>query len=192
MRKVRRVMTGVDHEGKSVFVSDEQVTGVSPPLLGGTELVALHGADDVETVPVIDFQSEPGRRRYLPEPEGYRFSIFSFPPKGGITVPEDFEAALAQSVQIVPGIEDVVAERDGRHYTPTVDLEYVIEGQFRLTLDDGASKILRAGDCLVQCGAKHSWTNEGSGPATMLLVFIGARLDESRFGDRRIRQRSRP
>ena len=104
-----------------------------------------------------------------------------------MTVPDDLTGGdRAESAQLAPGLEDAVSSPDGWHYTSTVDLEYVIKGEFTLYLDEGASKVLRAGDCIVHCGEKHSWVNESDAQATMLLVFIGAEQDEQRFGARRI------
>lgn len=185
MDKIRRVVSGIDAGGKSIFVSDEEVRAIAPPILGGAKLIDLFGEDAIPTVP-NDGSHDEGRRYFPAGPEGYRYTLFSYPPQTEMVVPDDLEAAIAASAEMAPGLEDAVSEPDGWHYTPTVDLEYVIEGEFTLTVDDGASKVLRAGDCMVQCGAKHSWVNNGPGQATMLLVFIGAKFDESRFGPHRI------
>ena len=182
MHKIRRVVAGIDETGKSVFVSDEEVPAIAPPILGGARLIDLFGGDEVPTVP-NDGSHDPKRRYFPGAPEGYRFTLFSYPPQGRMVVPDDLEAAIAESARLAPGLEDAVSQPDGWHYTPTVDLEYVIEGEFTLYLDEGASKVLRAGDCIVHCGEKHSWVNESDAQATMLLIFIGAHQDESRFKD---------
>jgi hypothetical protein len=175
------VIAGIDGTGKSVFVSDEQVQAIAPPILGGATLIDLFGEDGVPTVP-NDGSHDEGRR-YFPPAGGYRFTLFSYPPQGKMTVPDDLEAAIAESARLAPGLEDAVSQPDGWHYTKTVDLEYVMEGEFTLYLDDGAKKVLRKGDCIVHCGEKHSWVNESDAQATMLLVFIGAEQDEARFKD---------
>jgi mannose-6-phosphate isomerase-like protein (cupin superfamily) len=185
MEQIRRVITGIDPTGKSVVVSDQQVTAVAPPILGGAQLIDLFGADEIPTVPNDGSHDE--TRRYFPaSPEGYRFTVFSYPPQGEVVVPDDLDSAIAESARLAPGLEDAVSTPDGWHYTSTVDLEYVIEGEFTLYLDEGASTVLRAGDCIVHAGEKHSWVNTGTTQATMLLVFIGARQDESRFKSYRI------
>jgi mannose-6-phosphate isomerase-like protein (cupin superfamily) len=180
MDEIRRVIAGIDESGKSIFVSDEQVQAIAPPVLGGARLIDLFGSDEIPTVP--NDGSHDVYRRYFPKgPEGYRFTLFSYPPAGQMVVPDDLEAAIAESARVAPGLEDAVSQPDGWHYTATVDLEYVIEGEFTLYLDDGASKVLRAGDCIVHCGEKHSWVNESTTQATMLLIFLGAKQDVSRF-----------
>ena len=184
MDTIRRVIAAVDDSGKSVFVSDEEVRAISPPILGGATLIDLFGEDGTPTVP--NQGEHDAARRYFPPAGGYRYTLFSYPPASRMTVPDDLEAAIAHSARIAPGLEDAVSTPDGWHYTATVDLEYVIEGEFTLYVDDGERKVLRAGDCIVHCGEKHSWVNESDAQATMLLVFIGARQDEQRFGRHRI------
>jgi mannose-6-phosphate isomerase-like protein (cupin superfamily) len=186
MDKIRRVIAGIDETGKSVFVSDTEVPAIAPPILGGATLIDLFGSDEIPTVP--NDGSHDASRRYFPgSPEGFRYTLFSYPPQGAMVVPDDLASALAESARLAPGLEDAVSQPDGWHYTATVDLEYVIEGEFTLYLDDGASRVLRQGDCIVHCGEKHSWVNEGTTQATMLLTFIGARQDVARFQDRAIK-----
>ena len=185
MDNVRRVITGIDEAGKSIVVRDDMVQGICPPVLGGAALIDLFGEDAIPTVP--NDGSHDQTRRYFPaSPEGYRFTIFSYPPQGEMRVPDDLDTAIAESARMAPGLEDAVSSPDGWHYTATVDLEYVIEGEFTLYLDEGATTTLRKGDCIVHCGEKHSWVNTGDSQATMLLVFIGAHQDESRFGPYKI------
>ncbi len=49
--KVRRVVTGQDASGKSVFVSDEEVEPVTLELLPGAEFHRLWGADETSKLP---------------------------------------------------------------------------------------------------------------------------------------------
>jgi hypothetical protein len=184
MQSIRRVIAAIDDTGKSVFVSDAQVPAITPPILTGARLIDLFGEDETPIVPNHGTHDE--SRRYFPPPGGYRYTLFSYPPQTQMVVPDDLDAAIAESARLAPGLEDSVSQPDGVHYTRTVDLEYVIEGEFTLYLDDGASKTLRAGDCIVHCGERHSWANESNAQATMLLVFIGALQEEERFGSYKI------
>ncbi len=181
MQNIRRVITGIDENGRSVFVADEILEAKVPPTLGGNQIFDLFGSDAVPIVP-NDGTVEQGLRFFPTLPEGYRFIIFTYPPESEITVPEDPAAAWAETERLTPGMGDAVSDSGGMHYTATIDLEYVIAGEFTLTLDDGVSKVLKAGDSLIQCGAKHAWANKSDSPATLLLVFVGAKQDESRFG----------
>jgi hypothetical protein len=182
MQQIRRVITGIDEQGRSVFVSDEQVEAKVPPLLTGNQVLELFGADAIPTVP-NDGAVEEGLRFFPTTPEGFRFVIFTYPPNSERPeMPEDLEWATAETDRLTPGMTDAVSDASGMHYSATVDIEYVLAGEFTLTLEGGAKKVIPAGTALIQCGANHSWANESDQPATMLLVFIGAHLDASRFG----------
>jgi len=182
VERIRRVVTGIDADGRSTFVSDEVVEAKLPPSLNGNRILDLFGQDEIPTVP-NDGTVREGLRFFPTGPEGYRFVIFSYPPAHEMTFPDDLEAALAETERLTPGMGDAVSDSGGMHFSATVDLEYVISGEFTLTLDSGEKKVLRAGDSAVQCGAKHSWTNDSDDWAVMLLVFVGAHLQADRFAD---------
>jgi hypothetical protein len=172
MERVRRVVTGVEEGGGSVFVRDDNVEPVRPPILGGNTLHILYGDD----APVVAPTSGEVRDdlTWLPNPGGYRFLMFTYPPASRRVFPGGLEASIAETDRTLPGLTDIVSGANGMHTTPTVDLEYVVAGELILTLDSGQQKTLRAGDVLIQCGASHAWSNDGDTEATMLLVFVGA------------------
>src|SRR5947207_11371104 len=92
-RQVRRVVTGVDAAGKSVFVSDEAVDATTLTLLPGSEFHKLWGADVVPSLPTDGKQ--PAHHLYFPPPGGFRFGFFTVPPDGGeLPADLDFTAAL--------------------------------------------------------------------------------------------------
>ena len=68
----------------------------------------------------------------------------------------------------------LVADDPGMHTTDTVDFEVVISGEIVLELDDGAEKVLRAGDTNIQNGTRHRWHNRGSEPAVIATFIVGA------------------
>jgi uncharacterized cupin superfamily protein len=175
----RRVITGVDADGKSVFISDEQLEPAVPPLLGGVKIVQLFGEDSIPTVP-NDGTFPDDLRFFASGRESYRFMICSYPPASEVTPPDDIEAATAETERVTPGILDLGPMAYGLHYTPSVDLIYVLGGEVTITLDDAATTVLKAGDSLMQCGARHAWANNGSEWATFLVGTLGADLDESR------------
>jgi quercetin dioxygenase-like cupin family protein len=63
----------------------------------------------------------------------------------------------------------------GMHTTDTIDLEVILRGEVILELDDGAERLLRAGDTVVQNGTRHRWRNPGPEPALMAVLMLGAR-----------------
>ena len=179
MREIRRVITGVNEAGQSVFVRDDVVEAISPPLLGGNSIFTLYGSDEHPIVP--NDGSFPDDLRYFPTAQGFRMGIFTHPPKSEQTTYEDFDAAFAETERMSPGLTNIVTDELAMHATSTIDLEYVIAGEFTLTLDSGETKVLKAGDTIVHCGENHKWSNEGTERAVMLVVFIGADSNPSRF-----------
>jgi mannose-6-phosphate isomerase-like protein (cupin superfamily) len=62
----------------------------------------------------------------------------------------------------------------GNHRTDTIDFDVILEGTVELELPGHGSKILGAGDVVVQRGTWHKWSNRGDGPARWIAVMIGA------------------
>ena len=171
---VRRVVTGHDDSGKAVFVSDEAVPPITTPLMPGTEFHQLWGGDEAPTFP--DDGSRPTPTTYFPLVGGYRFGIFSIGPAGGAPPADlDVGAAVADLQKQLPGLMDHMEPDDpGMHTTDTIDFEIVLSGEIVLELDDGAERVLRAGDTVVQNGTRHRWTNRGDVPAVLAVFIVGA------------------
>lgn len=60
------------------------------------------------------------------------------------------------------------------HRTDTIDFNLIVSGEVWLELDDGVEVQLKAGDCVVQNGARHRWRNPSSEPCIMAVAQIGA------------------
>lgn len=178
MDQIRRVIAGIDADGRSIFVSDEVVVAKRSPLKKGPMLL-IFGDDNIPTVP--NSGRLESRLGYFPaHPGGYRMMIFTHEPGDGVTIPEDPETL--ETLRRDAENQGLSRGHTGTmHATATVDLEYVIQGEMTLTLDSGESRVLRAGDSIIQCGVRHRWQNTGDGPASVLVCFIGAHADEARF-----------
>lgn len=172
--KVRRVVTGQDASGKSVFVSDDQVDPVTLDLLPGSEFHLLWGDDDMPKLPTDG--TPPPTKGYFPPSNGFRWYFFTLPPEA-VAAPEniDFAAALTEAAEKLPGLTDVLEpDHPGMHTTDTVDFEVVLSGEIVLELDDGAEVTLKAGDTVVQNGTRHAWHNRGDVAAVIAVGLIGA------------------
>jgi mannose-6-phosphate isomerase-like protein (cupin superfamily) len=163
---VRRVVTGHNASGKSVFVSDESVAP-SPT----TGFHRLWGGDSTPQFP--DDGSIPDHHMYFPPIGGFRFGMFSLPP-----------ASTAGS-EMAPGTGDIETEAPGllrymdlsdpgMHTTDTIDFEVILEGTVVLELDDGAEVTLHPGDTVVQNGTRHRWKNPGDTTARLAVFMCGA------------------
>ena len=175
---VRRVVTGVDASGKSVFVSDEQVAPKTVSLMPGTEFHQMWGADEQVALPSDG--NQPAWKGYFPPVQGFRFGCFTLGPES-VTLPEDldFDAALAELAERLPGLADVAEpENPGMHTTDTVDFDVVLSGEVWLELDDGAQVQLKPGDCVIQNGTRHAWHNKTDQPCTLAVAIVGARRSQ--------------
>jgi mannose-6-phosphate isomerase-like protein (cupin superfamily) len=172
--RVRRVVTGHDSTGKAVFASDEPVDPVTIALIPGTEFHLLWGADQAPTFPG-DGSPTP-QPTYFPPLGGYRFGFFTVP-AGQTSLPPDLdlEAGFAEVETKLPGLlAHMEPDNPGMHTTDTIDFEVVVSGEVVLELDDGAEKVLRPGDTVVQNGTRHRWSNRGSEPAVVAVILLGA------------------
>ena len=172
---IRRVVTGHDSAGKAVFASDEQVAPVTLALLPGSEFHQVWGADGTLSFP--DDGARPAAQQYFPPVGGFRFGFFTIPPDGGAGVPEgvDIAAALAEFSEKLPGLAEHLEPADpGMHTTATVDYGVVLSGAATLELDDGAKVVLHTGDCYIQNGTRHRWSNSGDVPAVLAVAIVGA------------------
>ena len=175
---IRRVVTGVEPSGKSVFIADDQVTPKTVSLMPGTEFHQTWGADERVTLPSDGTQ--PAWKGYFPPAEGFRFGYFTLGPES-VTLPEDldFDAALAELAERLPGLADVAEpENPGMHTTDTVDFDVVLSGEVWLELDDGAQVQLKPGDCVIQNGTRHAWHNKTDQPCTLAVAIVGARRSQ--------------
>jgi len=172
--RVRRVVTGHDGTGKAVFASDELVDPVTVALIPGGEFHLLWGADQPATFP--DDGAPTAQPTYFPPLGGYRFGFFTVPPATDAAPGElDIEAGLAEFEAKLPGmLARMEPDNPGMHTTDTIDFEVVVSGEVILELDDGAEKVLRPGDTVVQNGTRHRWANRGTTPAVVAVILLGA------------------
>jgi hypothetical protein len=164
----RRVVTGVDPSGKSVFVSDTDVDGTVVP--GSGTMYDVWGVDGTFDAP--NDGDHPSYTTFFPPSVGFRYIVATFPPNasGGdaVALPEDVDA-------LIPGASEFLeADNPGMHTTQTVDIGVVLTGELWLELDDGAEVHLGVGDIVVQNGTRHAWRNKSSQPCTVAYALVGA------------------
>lgn len=162
---VRRVVTGHDASGRSVFVSDEAVAPAAH-----TGFHRLWGGDTTPQFP--DDGGMPDHHMYVPPIGGFRFGMFAIPPEG---VAGSDAIGLTDIETEAPGLLRYMDPSDpGMHTTDTIDFEVVLEGTVVLELDDGAKVTLHAGDTVVQNGTRHRWSNPGDTTARLAVFMCGA------------------
>jgi mannose-6-phosphate isomerase-like protein (cupin superfamily) len=171
--RVRRVLTGHDADGKSIFIADGEAPNVkemaSMPGLALTDLwettespASNDGNKDAAVRPV----------RLEPPKNGTILRIVEFPPDSAWRASADAKAAFKS---IGAGHAKDKASRDPMmHKTSTVDYIIVLEGEIYAIMDTD-EKLLRAGDILVQRGTNHSWSVRGNEPCIVAAVLVSAK-----------------
>jgi quercetin dioxygenase-like cupin family protein len=180
--QIRRVVTGVTSEGKSIPYEDAVLKPVELAALPGVQMFQAWGTEGPITVPVTD--PAPNNHTFFPGPGGTRFGLFRLPPEPAGPAADSEPAAVdektlaaqaAEAEEKVPGLLGIFEpDAPGMHQTATIDYVIVLEGDLWVELDDGAEVRLPAGTCVIQNGARHGWRNHGDVPATLAYVMIDA------------------
>ncbi len=174
---VRRIVTGHDRDGRSVFVIDDVVEPIALNLLPGWELASLWGDDEPPTLPAHDAFCV--TTPLFPSVGGYRLCVVTLNP--GMASKQfaiSRDGALDEAKALLPDVLDQVDVNDpGMHTTETVDLNIILSGELFLELDDGAELRARSGDIIVQRGTRHRWHNRSCEPVQIATVMIGAHVD---------------
>jgi len=144
--QLRRVVTGSNEEGKSIFLIDEDATNCK-------EVVPGFKRTDIwttESSPVDNTGNEDmGAKEVL------------FPAQSG---------TLFGYAEIDPGFG---VDEPGWHATDTIDYVVVLKGEVYFLLDE-EEVLLKAGDMLVIRGTSHAWVNRSSEPCILAGAMIGA------------------
>jgi mannose-6-phosphate isomerase-like protein (cupin superfamily) len=168
----RRIVTGHDADGNSIFVSD----GAAPAVrlieaFGGMAVTELWQTDEM---PVSNAGNEDRAHKETglePSPMGSKFRVVEYPPDSVRFAGADRAAGFAE----IGGREAMVAgdRHPGMHKTATVDYAIVLSGEIWAVMDRG-EVLMKAGDVLVQRGTSHAWSNRTDAPCRVAFVLIDA------------------
>jgi len=170
---VRRVVTGHDARGRSVVLMD----GESP------HSFLLEKAGGLKLTEIWETRSSPAdnsgsrdtaehERRIEPVDGGTVFRVIEYPPdrvRLKTLDPDQFFHGMGARAA-----DAVTRRHPGMHKTDTVDYCVVLSGEIWAVLDEG-EVLLRAGDCLVQRGTNHAWSNRSEEPCVIAFVLIDAK-----------------
>jgi quercetin dioxygenase-like cupin family protein len=143
----RRVVTGLDADGRPTVVSDDVVTNVTRRRPGHSSYV-LWATDEV---PVRDDGCPSDERDLTHE----------------VTSRSISNGTVFRIAEYAPGVASAL------HQTDSVDYAVVLSGEIELVLDGRAVR-LRAGDTVVQRGTAHDWRNPGEVPCVIAFCLVGA------------------
>jgi hypothetical protein len=174
--RARRVVVGVDDQGRSTIVSD----GMSETRLATAAFTRniIWGADTVPT-PVLAENAVTDAATIPPPPAGYYCDVSTFPPDSEWDYAGGYGKALAQAGVGEGDGEEVEAPPvqtgrralPGMHQTDTVDIVTVLSGEIWCVVETGET-LAKAGDTVILRGTWHAWNNRSDAPCTVLAVHI--------------------
>ena len=164
--KARRVVTGNDSDGRSRVTLDEVVTTrVELPAFTLNDLWQVDAvptqleADDTLT-DVVDV---------APPPQGVVVRLVTFAADSEV----DGEQ-YGSSIDTLHGEKYNAGNHEavGMHFTPTVDIDTVIDGEIVCIMESGEEVLLQKGDTIINRGTKHAWSNRTCRPATVVATIL--------------------
>ncbi len=172
-KQIRRVVTGHNAGGKSVFIIDAATPHVFQRTTGSA---IVHELWETSRTPADNHGAADAiaRGHRLPPPQnGSVFRVIEYPPDS------ERLTALARE-QIMPDDSGRAEATDrnnprhaGFHKTATIDYAIVLSGEIYAMMDEG-EVLLKAGDALVQRGTNHAWSNRTNETAVVAFVLIDA------------------
>ncbi len=177
---MRRVVTGHDAAGKSVFVFDDEPSLQATHSATGAQLTEVWGTVEVPSVPDSGDDPTIVEHQYFPAPGGTAFVVVRFAPAArgeqAAASGVDVEAATKEFYGHFRGLGDLMEpDHPGMHTSQTVDYIVILSGEIDLELDYGETRRLKAGDLIVQNGTRHAWRNPGDVDCVAVAVLVGAR-----------------
>lgn len=172
-KQIRRVVTGHNAAGKSIFLIDAPTPHVFQRTKGSA---IVHELWETASTPADNRGSADAiaRGHRLPPPQhGSVFRVIEYPPDsdrlGAIareqTMPDDSGRAEAT--------DHNNPRHAGFHKTATIDYAIVLSGEIYAMMDEG-EVLLKAGDVLIQRGTNHAWSNRTHETAVVAFVLIDA------------------
>jgi len=171
LKPVRRIVTGHDVTGRSVFLMDGQAPDVYPAPASAAMTISLLWR--TTTAPASYAGNEdmaPAGLRIPTAPQQRGGTVFRI-----ADIPPDRE--LGDNPDM--GRHGVHVSAEGRkrhvmfHQTDTVDYAIVLEGEIWAVLDDDET-LMKQGDVLIQRGTGHAWSNRSDKPCRMAFILVDA------------------
>jgi hypothetical protein len=174
LRRPRRIVTGHNEKGESIFVSD----GLAPNLLQPGDAPNL-GLFNLWVVP-----SFPADYSGNTDTAGADEKITLSPPTGGavfriVELPPDSQRRWDKQREVFKayGNPEALAHDKSRHpgfhKTESIDFAVVLEGEVWALMDVGEA-LMRSGDTLIQRGTNHAWSNRTNTPVRIAFILLSS------------------
>ena len=173
-RTFRRVVTGHDAQGRSIFVMDGPAPVVHSRGDGSTVVTEFWQTDRTPASSAGNADPTVGVPQKLPPPRhGSKFRVVEYPPDSrrvaALRAPTASHDAKAEGY--ARDLKNV--RHPGFHKTDSIDYAIVLSGEIWALMDEG-EVLLKTGDVLVQRGTNHAWSNRGEVPAVVAFVLVDA------------------
>jgi quercetin dioxygenase-like cupin family protein len=171
LKPIRRIVTGHDAAGRSIFLMDGPAPDVFPSL--ATPAMTIHLMWRTTSAPASFEGNEdmaPAGLRIPTAPQQRGGTVFRF-----ADIPPDRELGDQPDM----GRHGVNVTTEGRkrhvmfHQTNTVDYALVMEGEIWAVLDND-EVLMKQGDVLIQRGTGHAWSNRSDKPCRMAFILVDA------------------
>jgi hypothetical protein len=173
-KPVRRVVTGHNADGKSIFIIDDASPHVFSRRPGSAIVTELW---ETTASPADNRGNEDAIQRgfRLPPPKGGSvFRIIDYPPdKERVAALAAERAADDDGSGHADAFDRANPRHLGFHKTSSIDYAIVLAGEIYALMDEG-EVLLRTGDVLIQRGTNHAWSNRTDQPCTVAFVLIDA------------------
>ncbi|HXQ50927.1 MAG TPA: cupin domain-containing protein [Stellaceae bacterium] len=172
-KPVRRVVTGHNAAGKSIFVEDAAATMVNENNAG----VTVTELWETRATPASNAGADDPTKhafRLMPPKNGSNFRVIEYLPDKQRVAALKGQPGAAHNTMIEGYQRDLANKRHpGFHKTNTVDYAIVLSGEIWALMDEG-EVLLKTGDVLIQRGTSHAWSVRTDAPATVAFVLIDA------------------
>ncbi len=172
-RTIRRIVTGHNAEGRSEFLMDRIAENVRDRPGGG----AVTNLWTTDSTPADNHGNEDTGNRpggLQPPPMGSRFRIVEYPPDSARFAAGTTEDTAFRNAGLGRSAATDTSRHPGMHKTDTIDYAIVLSGEIYAVMDVGET-LMRPGDCLVQRGTSHAWSNRSNEPCQVAFVLIDAK-----------------
>jgi hypothetical protein len=172
-RKPKRIVTGLREDGISYFARVEDVEEIdyaavypdSPPKRppGSSQSHRMWAWDQLPTLPTDGLAPLLERAVQAEDTPTALSRTSAFPPVGGARINLIKFPPLAPGDPVKPG---------KLHWHDTVNLQWLIEGELVILLDDGNEVTMYPGDLVIQHGTNHAWEVRTEKGAVLAVVIL--------------------
>jgi hypothetical protein len=173
-KPIRRVVTGHDAQGRSVFIMDGPAPTVHARNTGSAVCTELW---ETTSMPADNSgHADPTAHPYRlpPQANGTVFRVIEYPPDRIRLAAMNQQQPASAGIDGNPQHYHGTSRHPGFHKIDSVDYAIVLQGEIWALMDEGET-LLRQGDILIQRGTNHAWSNRTEQPAYVAFVLIDAK-----------------